>query len=159
MTKLKDGHLIVLPREEAKSYFSCRTDDARLEFVQQRLVSKTAETLNCEGIWEPLQRALTNAAPSDSVLSQCLLGGRPMHLGDSHVVLMVRPDVVGQIADELESLTEADLRQRWDAVSDAGEGGDLAWSITTGMAQLYRRAADTGGAVVFCAQSRPRAEH
>ena len=145
--QLQNGYLLVLPREAAKSFFGCRTDEDRWEFLRGWLTSEEAETVDCQGIWRRLHDLLT-AQSEGSALDQCLLGGRPMHKDDDALLFLVRPDVVRAVAAECQK-PSCDLLQ-WEGNGKSHE--DLVRVTLQRIAQLYSSAAAQGAAVVFFAQ-------
>ncbi len=149
----EDGYLVRLQRDEAKSFFGCRTDQSRVEFLQELVQAGDTETLSCHGIWAGLHDVLSAAEDDATALSQCLLGGRNMQHGEDHLVLMVRPDVVRSVAEQGIALEEADFRSRWNATNDQTQA-DFAWSIMQAIIQLYDRASAAGSAMVFLAKRR-----
>lgn len=137
--QLEDGLLIVLPRDEAKAFFGHREDQARLDFINEMVAKDDTKTLGLSGSWQALHDALADVKIDDSVLAQCLLGGRPMHRGDDYHVCLVRPDVVGFIAQQGAQLDDSHL---------ATESHTQAKAVV----DLYKTAAELGGAMVFIAK-------
>lgn len=142
MTNLEDGYLIVLPRDEAKAFFGHREDQARLDFIHELLANADVKRLSCEGKWNVLQAAFEQVDLDDSLLGQCLMGGRPLHGGDDYVVCLVRPDIVGFITRQSEQLQASYLEQIFK--DDVG----LAQAVLG----IYKSATEAAGAVVFVAQ-------
>lgn len=136
---LEDGYLIVLPRDEAKQFFGQREDQARLDFVNELFSKEDTKSLCLNGNWLALHTALEGAPIADSVLAQCLLGGRPLHQGDDHHVCLVRPDVVGFIAQQGARLEEPHV-------------GTELWETSQATIGLYKEAAEIGAAMVFVAK-------
>ena len=138
--KLENGYLIVLPRDDAKQFFGLREDHARLDFVKELLTKDETESLSLHGKWQELHNALEGVPMEDSVLAQCILGGRPMHQGNDHHVCLVRPDVVGFIAQQGAQLEKPQV------------GADL-WESSHAIMGLYKAAAGIGAAMVFVASA------
>lgn len=136
---LEDGYLLVLPRDEAKQFFGHREDQARLDFVNDLLTNVETNSLCLDGTWQALHTALAGVPIDDSVLAQCILGGRPLHQGEDHHVCLVRPDVVGFIAQQGEQLEQTLV------------GPDL-WEKTKATINLYKAASENGAAMVFVAK-------
>ena len=103
--KLSGGVLIHLPRDQAKSFFGLKADDAVLEFVTQSLDSGV--TLNTDSAWSRLAAALGDEPP----MVWTFTGGRPMFHGDSHQVLLIRPDMVGHIATSMTEMSDDALTE------------------------------------------------
>ena len=137
--QLEDGLLIVLPRDEAKAFFGHRENQARLDFINEMIAKEETKTLGLSGNWQALHDAMTAVELADSVLAQCLLGGRPMHQGDDYHVCLVRPDVVGFIAQQASQLDVPHISE------------DLLEQAKS-IAAIYKTAAELGGAMVFVAK-------
>ena len=99
------GVLIELPRDQAKTFFSTKGDEAVLEFVQNMLANDQANCLNTEGSWKELAKAFGDEPP----MAWCFTAGRPMHPGESHNIMLIRPDMVGHVATNLSSATLSEL--------------------------------------------------
>ncbi len=125
---LDAGVLIELPRDQAKTFFSTKGDEAVLEFVQHMLAEENTNCLNIEGGWKELAEAFGDEPP----MAWCFTAGRPMHPGDSHNIMLIRPDMVGHVATNLSNATLSDLagesyvpmleklRDHFDAAARAG---------------------------------------
>lgn len=135
---LEDGYLIVLERDNAKAFFAHREDEPRLEFVNELLGNADVPKTSLQGKWQSLHDALAAVEIDDSVLAQCVLGGRPMHQGDDYHVCLVRPDVVQFIAEQSKSVDLATL----------GEVSDLAKEAFA----AFLQAVELRAAVVFAAK-------
>lgn len=133
--QLDDGVLIVLPRNEAKTFFAYRDDTARLEFIEELLQNDTISKFGCDGQWNAIHDTLSGIALEDSVLGQAILGGRPLHQGDDYHVCLVRPDVVGYLCEQAKQVDVSDL-------------ADLAEAVR-GVFEIYRTAAELRAAMVF----------
>lgn len=133
-----DGYLVVLEREPAKEFFGHRDNDARLAFLTETLQGD-AQSIRLEKKWQQLHDALVAIEMEDSMLSQCILGGRPMHRGDDFHVCMVRPDIVGFIAQQAGQVETAKLDD------------DIA-KLAKSTFELFKTAAEQRAAVVFVAR-------
>ena len=91
-------------------------------------------------------QAYSSVDVRESVLEQCILGGRPMHSGAYHL-LLVRPDLVRIVAEQLASVDETRFLAVWKGEPETGRG--LGREVTA----LYRQAAERGDAVVFAAKA------
>ena len=139
--QLDDGYLIVLPRDEAKAFFGNREDKARLTFLQELLANENVQRLCLDGKWQTYHDTLAAIDIPDSMLAQCLLGGRPMYGGSEYQVFLVRPDIVGFIAQQGSSIDETSV------------SSDLRQDIQS-IIKLYATAAELGGAMVFVAATK-----
>lgn len=136
---LQEGVLIALERDDAKAFFGQREDQARLAFVAELLSRGDVTAKSLHGKWSALHDALAAIELEQSFLEQCILGGRPLHQGEDHHVMLVRPDVVGFIAEQLAQIEMSSL------------SGDLAADMEV-VVQTYQHAAQQNAAVVFVAE-------
>lgn len=102
---ISGGVLIELPRDQAKTFFSTKGDEAVLEFVQNILADDQSNCLNTEGSWKELAEAFGEEPP----LAWCFTAGRPMHPGEGHNIMLIRPDMVGHVATNLSEAGLSDL--------------------------------------------------
>ncbi len=137
---LKDGYLIILPREQAKTFFGHRENEPRLAFLHEVLAEPDTQLLCFDARWKGLHEAFSAVDLKDSVLAQCILGGRPMHRGDDYHICLVRPDIAGFIAQQGSEIEALDLPAEWQ-------------ELATATIDLYRQAAEVGGAMVFVAKA------
>ena len=137
--QLEDGYLVVLSRDQAKVFFGQREDQPRLAFLQELLASSDTCRLCLDGRWQALHDALSALAIEDSLLSQCILGGRPLHQGNDYHVCLVRPDVVRFIADQAHQIDESSV-----------EASQL--DLCQAVLGIYKEAAELAGAMVFVAK-------
>lgn len=135
---MDNGFLMLLDRQRAKELFGCREDQPRLEWLAQLQADGATPQVDCRGQWQALHDAFSAVEIEDSVLSQCILGGRPLHQGDDYHVCLVRPDVVRAVAHQCGSLD----------TSTWGELADIASQAT----ELFQSCAEIGGATVFVAK-------
>jgi|GEM_PF-2707491 len=136
---LEDGYLIILERDNAKAFFGHRDDADRLEFINELLSNADVPKTSLQGKWQALHDSLAAIEIEDSVLAQCVLGGRPMHQGDDFHVCLVRPDVVQFIAEQSKSV---DLSPLDDEVSD----------LAKATFETFSKAVELRAAVVFAAK-------
>ena len=134
---INTGVLIELPRDQAKTFFSTKGDEAVLEFVQNMLADEQTNCLNTEGAWQELASAFGEEPP----MAWCFTAGRPMHPGEGHNIMLIRPDMVGHVATNLSEATLSDLagdahvpmleklRDHFDAAAKAGSAMIFAVSL------------------------------
>ena len=136
---LKPGVLIVLERDDAKTFFGQREDAPRLKYLEDLLSRSGVVWTSLNGNWQATHDALCGIEVDESFLDQCLLGGRPLHQGDDYHVVLVRPDVVAFIAGQLSQIDESKLVP--EVVQDV-----------KAVSETYRTAAERRAAVVFAAE-------
>ncbi len=160
---LGQGVLLALTRDDSKALFACRTDEALLEFLQDRFNDsdwrKEGRLASCDGVWRTLHACLTcdsveaEANRVDQAIGQCLLGGRKLYRGDDHIVALIRPDMVPHIASALAEMTQEELRGRLERSETSPNERALAssWKVVERLREFYALAANAGNAVVFSA--------
>lgn len=163
-SKLNNGVLLTLGRDDAKSVFAARED----ELLKATLVSilSTIESqclADCQSQWPTLHRMFTGGSlepdAGELPLNQCILGGRPLYQGPELTVVVVRPDMVPHIFDALKQLAVPDLEVRLaqaqaatdDRLVQAAEIESIA-KIVDSVRDVYEFAASHRQAVVFCAR-------
>jgi len=156
MPDFRAGYAVSLSREEARDVFGCRSDEALRATVGLVLAKhlagapsgdETPRVICCFGAWKVQQALLNSVGGEEALLRQALTGGRPLSQAEDQVVRVVRPDIVPQIADALESLPREKLTAAFESGSDAEKNLRAIEQLT----QLYRAAAGTGMAVLFVA--------
>ena len=135
--KLEDGLVIVLPRDEAKAFFGFREDGPRLQFIQELVQNDAIPKASCDGQWQAIHDYLSQLEVDQSFLGQVILGGRPLHQGDDYHVCLVRPDVVGFIQQQLQSLNFENVPFR---------------EALTSVVTMFEQAANARGATIFVAK-------
>jgi Domain of unknown function (DUF1877) len=110
--------------------------------------------------WDAIHRCLTDGQlefeNGEYPLNRCVLGGDHLHEGEDYIVALVTPKEVRDVAQALEPITEAWLRDRYFGVlpkNYAPEYGEddfgYTWSNLEGLRDFYVRAAEAGRAVIF----------
>lgn len=135
--ELDEGVLIVLPLAEAKAFFGFRDDESRLKFIGELLENDAIAKSTCQGKWQALHDYLSGVEIEQSFLGQAILGGRAVHQADNYHVMLVRPDIVGFVAQQLTQLED-----------NGSELSPLIQHIT----KVYQQAASQRGAIVFAAK-------
>ncbi len=153
---LNGGFLLILSRDDAKSLFGCRGDQAVHDFVVSLLAKETTLALTLHDRWQPLARCFGNGsadlASGPPPLGWCF-GERSMYRGIDRVIALVRPDMVAHVATALEDIDPPWLTRRFTelaAIIDPPfEMPAASVDLVPQIRDIYRQAAGTGDAVVF----------
>jgi hypothetical protein len=112
--------------------------------------------------WDAMHRVLSDGTMTwdggTYPLNHTVLGGELLYTRDDYIMSLKTPAQVREIANALETLTEASFRRLYDAIDPDdydGEIGDedfgATWGWFTNVRDLYRRAAQEGRYVLFTA--------
>ena len=159
-----EGTFFVLTRSDAKELFGLDGDEAVWQFADRYRSSphdrEDKSVLDCGTAWDPIHRVLTDGTlahnTGDLPDNHCVLGGRRMHEGADFEVIMVRPDIVSLVAENLQKLKNADFLVKYMALDPKQYGqtpnetnGDVIWSMFKLIHQLFEEASAEHAAVLF----------
>ncbi|WP_307783459.1 DUF1877 family protein [Streptomyces sp. MBT53] len=89
-------------------------------------------------------------------LNAVILGGVQLHEGDDHIVGLLTPDRVRDVAGAMADVGREALKAGWDCIDIEDYGpnfghGDFVctWANVTDLVVFFRRAADAGSHVIF----------
>jgi hypothetical protein len=111
--------------------------------------------------WDAIHRCLADGTlalgrQSGHPLELVVLGGGHHYEGDDYVVAHVRADEVTGVAAALAEVSEAWLRERYDAIDPDDYQGvlddedfDYTWTYLQDVRDFYKRAAAAGRSVIF----------
>jgi hypothetical protein len=163
-SRLGEGTFVVLTRDDAKELFRLDGDEAVWQFAEKLRISpqhlQDDLVLDCGTAWDPIHRVLTDGTLSHNAgefpNDHCVLGGRRMHEGADFEVIMVRPDVVGLVAENLLKMRSADFIETYMSLDPEQYGqtpsqtdGDAIWSMFKLIRQLFEDASVEHAAVLF----------
>jgi hypothetical protein len=154
---LSGGILIELARDNAKEFFGLRGDEPVRDYVVNLLGTDDVSMLRMEGHWETLARVFSNGTldpkAGEPPLHWCFIGGRPMHQGESSMILLVRPDMTRHVAEALADADTCWLKGKADTLTATADGSvEVTEDVASMLPQLrdfYNQAAEAGSAVVF----------
>lgn len=161
------GSHIALGREHAKKLFTLKDDDSLRQFLDELWNSpemkKSGRLLDSGTKWDPIHRCLTEGeldpTGGDFPLNHAILGGKQLHKGTDYTAVLIRPDMTRFIANALEELDEADLRQKFFALSKGSYQGPVGekeftevWLALKNLQVFFAAAAENLEAVVFTAK-------
>lgn len=161
------GSHIALGREHAKKLFTLKDDDSLRKFLDELWSSpemkKSGRLLDSGTKWDPIHRCLTEGeldpAGGDFPLNHAILGGKQLHKGSDYTAVLIRPDMTRFIANALEELDEADIRQKFFALGKGTYEGPIGekeftevWLALKNLQVFFAAAAENLEAVVFTAK-------
>lgn len=150
-TVLKQGILMAIDRDGAKSLFGARGDNALRDFLIERVADeaiwKEKSAISFQGHWRAIAACL-NQIDGNAQLDQCILGGRPMYHGAEMTVTLVRPDLVPHLADGLAVVAD----NAFSAQLPASQDREAVWATFLQMKQLFQSAAEDRHAIVFAVE-------
>lgn len=155
------GVLFALTDADSQRLLAAADDDAVMTIVEE-LEEKWDEgwLAQTDKAWDALHRCLSNGTlfhdEGDYPLNRAILGGKRLYDSADYVVSYVAPNEVKDVAASLTSLTEQDLRKRYDAIDpddyDGGHGDEdfkFTWTHFLAVREFYKKAAAAGRSVVF----------
>jgi hypothetical protein len=161
------GVHFALTAEEVATLSAFDDEQERLTFVQEELEERYLEepktyAAESDKAWDAMHRTLSDGELSwnggSFPLNHVVLGGKQLYADDDYIMSLKTPEQVLAIATALETLTQADFRERYnriDAKNYDGELGDehfeYTWSWFENVRDLYSRAAAQGRFVLFTA--------
>jgi len=160
----RQGHHIVVRREDAKRLFAQSDDAGVRSVVNQLLQSKQYRAdgflLDCGTLWDPIHRCLNDGTlnPHDGEfpLDHCILGGKQLYQGEDFEAILVRPDIVTQVAEAIHNLKRSEVRDRYFALkpeiygkSPTEEEFEHMWNKLFQIRELFEYAADERCAILF----------
>jgi len=158
------GHHILVRREDAKRMFAQSDDVGVRKIVNELLHSKSYRDdgflLECGELWDPIHRCLNSGTldPSEGEfpLDHCILGGRQLYQGEDFEAILVRPDIVAQVAEAIHALKVSEVRDRYFALDPVAFGRqptedefERMWNKLFQIRELFEFAADERCAILF----------
>jgi hypothetical protein len=158
------GAHIVLTREDAKTVFSAADDEAVRKTVTALRNSKKHRdaklVLETGTSWDAIHRCLTEGTldpeAGEFPLNHTILGGKRIHKAGDFEAIMVRPDIVPYIAEQLHHVKRDVIHSAYQKIDPADYGQPLTitdfdkiWNSLQQIRQLYEDAATERCAVLF----------
>lgn len=161
------GVHFALTDEDAAKLRALATDEERLAFVTEDIEERYFEggktyVAESDKAWDAMHRALADGELTwdggTYPLNHTVLGGERLYSGDDYIMILKTPAQVRDVANALDTLTEQDLRRRYDAIDEASYDGDkndddfaYTWEWLQSVRTLFRKAAQEGRHVPFTA--------
>jgi len=155
------GVHFALTDEETQRLLALESDLAVMSFVEEiEGGADRGRSFSSDKAWDALHRSLSNGTlffdEGEYPLNRAFLGGKHLYAAEDYVVAYVDPKEVKDVDAALATLTEQDLRTRYDAIDpdeyDGKHGGEDFQVILEkfrGLRDFYKKAAAGGRAVVF----------
>ena len=156
--------LFALTENEATQLLEAQGDQA-LEEVVEEIEERWDEKWLCEldKAWDGIHRALTDGElgwdNGDYPLNHVIMGGQQLYEGDDYIFTFVQTTQVADVAKALQSLTDAEFRERYVKINRENYGAapeqisdedfEYVAGWFEGLKQFYAKAAAAGRAVVF----------
>lgn len=155
------GVHFALTDEEAGRLLALEGNLAIMAFVEE--IEGGADQGRCyssDNSWDALHRCLSNGTiyydEGDYPLNRAVLGGKHLYDADDYVVAYVAPNEVKDVAAAMSSISDQDLRTRYDLIDpddyDGKHGGEdfkVTLEKFQGLRDFYQKSAAAGRAVVF----------
>lgn len=156
------GVHFAISESQYQRLISAKSDEALIEIIQEDIEEKwDKEWLHeTDKAWDAIHRCLTDGKleweNGEFPLKAAIVGGELLHKGDDYIVSVVSPDKVLSVAEALQDVGEAELKNGYDKIEQSdydGEIGKEDFEYTLdwfkGLPDLFSRAANAGRAVVF----------
>ena len=129
--------LAELPRDQAKSFFTTKGDEAVLAFVQELLKNNETNVLSVGNAWKELALSFGDQPP----MAWCFTAGRAMYGGSDYAISLIRPDMVAHIATYLADTEFSKL------------AAETHFELLQGMRTHFETAAKAGSAMIFAVEN------
>jgi len=147
---------------DANRLLAASSEDEVLRIIQDDIEEKWDEEWLYESdkAWDAIHRCLTDGTlnPTSGVypLKLAILNGHRIDAGPNYIVSLTTPDQAKDVAASLAELSQASLRERYDALDPddyyLGKSSDdflYTWEYFDGLAGFFQRAADARRHVIF----------
>lgn len=158
------GVLFALTEEQERSLLAARGDDEVRDVEEEIEDAWDDEHLQeVQKAWDAIHRCLSdgtlNLEGGRYPLNRAILGGKPLHEGDSYIVSYVPRNEVSDVAAALAEVAEPWFRERFFALADTDfpqmyvdeQECEITWAFLEDVREFYRRADEEGRAVIFTA--------
>jgi hypothetical protein len=143
----------------AKELLAARTDRQLMKLVDALEEAwDEPHLVESDMAWEPIHRCLTDGTllyeSGEYPLNHCICGGKQLHRGGAYTVSFVAARQVKDVAKALAKLTKPAMRKRYaqidsDEYPTDDEDFEYAWENLLDIRRFYKRAAESGRAVIF----------
>ena len=140
-------------------------DESRLEYLQEHIeetyFDQHAELLaESDKAWDAMHRLLADGELSFDggayPLNHVVLAGESLYDGDDYIISLKSPQQVKEIDKALETISEAEFRERYFSLDGGSYEGDVGeedfgytWDWFQNVRALFKRAAAEGRCVLF----------
>ena len=157
------GVLFALSLADVKKFKAFDDEDELLEFLTEDFEERQIGgewAVEVDKSWDAIQRCFGDGQLSwestQYPLDHIILCGEPLYSGDDYVISLKTAKEVRDIAEKIGEVTQADLRNRFNAIDPADFGEplteeefDAAWRSFTDLCTFYKKAAEAKRAVMF----------
>ena len=161
------GVHFALTEDDVAALESLEDEQDRLAHLQEVLEAKyfdDAKTYIAESdkSWDAMHRTLSDGELTweggTYPLNHTVLGGKILYTEDDYIMSLKTPEQVSAVSTELQSITEAEFRRRFDLIDKNSYLGDLdddefeyTWTWFQNVRELYSRASAEHRYVLFTA--------
>lgn len=155
------GVFFALSQAQDAKLIEARGDQELLNIVQEDIERAwdTDWLVETDKAWDAIHRCLSDgtlSCPGQSVLEQCVLGGRQLYTGDDYIVSYLTSSEVEEVARALQPLDESWLRNRYRSIDPSDYGMDLSqddenytWEYFLETKEFFKKASGSGRSIIF----------
>ena len=158
------GVFFALSSSEREHLLSLRTDDERLEYIQENIEAAwdEAHLLETDKAWDAIHRCLTDGSlsvgSSSNPLSRLILGPRQLFSDTQrYIVNFIEHDELSAISTALQTVTEQWMKGRYEQLRNTDYPQELiseqdwkyTWDWFSGIPDFVARADQEGRSVIF----------
>lgn len=153
--------------EEVKHIKSIKSDDERLEYIQEEIEEKYFEenpdyAAESDKAWDAMHRLLSDGDLSYTTgpepLRFTVIGGEPLYFKDDYIMSLKTIDQVKSVASVLPNITESEFQQLYNKMDEKRYGCQKSdddfgytWEYFLEVVELYKKAASENRNVLFTA--------
>jgi hypothetical protein len=161
------GVLFSLDEKEVKKLKSFKSDEDRLEYLQEEIEETFFEkypdkVAELDKSWDALHRSLTDGKleweNGTFPLNHVILAGELLYSEDDYIMSLKTPEQVSQIAEAVEKVTEDDLRKGYNRIDVKDYGFELSvedfeymWQWFNSSKEFWKKASQEKRYVLFTA--------
>ncbi|HLY72590.1 MAG TPA: DUF1877 family protein [Planctomycetota bacterium] len=156
------GMHFAISYEQAMKLLQCRSDDELASMVEEEIeeVSDEDNSFQTDRAWDPIHRCLSDGSldvrRGTRPLNLAILGGNILNRGADHVVVLLTPTEVKEVAEALSQVTEDWMKKKYFEQSFPGHAGrksqeewEHTWGSFDGLPQFFANAAARQRHVIF----------
>ncbi len=158
------GVFFALSSSQKDHLVSLRTDDERLEYIQENVEAAWDEVhlLETDKAWDAIHRCLTDGSlsirPSSNPLSRLILGPRQLFSDTQrYIINLIEHDELSEISTALKPVTEEWMHARYEQLCKTDYPKELiseqdwkyTWDWFSGIPEFIARADEEGRSVIF----------
>jgi hypothetical protein len=156
------GVHFAIDKAQLEKLLAAESDTKIVEIIQEEIEEVWDEEWlhETDKAWDAIHRCLTDGKlewnNGGFPFNAAIMGGRQLHQGDNHILSLVTPDQVTEVAKALQIISKTILREQYYKIEPLSYDGDLGeedfeytWEWFEGLSPLFHKAAYSGRAVIF----------